>query len=153
MSDATVQSHMLARRVLEPDLAGLPDWQVAEKLNAPDSAIAPIVEWRSTQFGIGHVLDCLGLDAGSAVLDALSELAKTQSSAKWNMRLIEANSFDLSRPSARDQLSQMELNGFIDCAQHEKLLGSARVERHPSWSEKYNVFVDARAVGLARGGI
>ncbi len=142
----------LAERLARPDVASLPDWAAAAALNQPDATLAAVIEWRPTQIGIGAVLDALGPEAGAALLDALTTLAIAQPVIRWGLRLIEDGRFDLSRPSARDQLSRFVTAGVVQQAEADALLALSRVERHPSWAEASGILVDARAVGLARGG-
>ena len=59
---------------------------------------------------------------------------------------------DLSRPSARAQLEVLVAGRILQPAEGEALLALSRRTRHPSWAEAHGVAVDARAVGLARGG-
>jgi hypothetical protein len=142
----------LAERLAHPDVASLPDWAAASALNQPDATIPAVVEWRQTQIGIGSILDALGPEAGAALLDVLTTLAISQPVIRWGLRLIEDGRFDLSRPSARDQLARLVGAGVVLQAEADALLALSRVERHPSWAEAHGVAVDARAVGLARGG-
>ncbi len=143
----------LAERLAQPDVADLPDWQAAAVLNQPDPTAPPIAEWRRTEIGIGAVLDALGADAGASFLDALTTLAATQPAVRWTLRLIEDGQFDLARPSARQQLARFVVGGTMRQAEADALLALARVERRPSWAEAHGATVDARAVGLARGGV
>lgn len=78
----------LADRLKRSDLAALPDWDAAARLNAPDPTLPIVVEQRWTSVAL--------LMSGEP---------------------------------------QLEL-----------------VERHQSWAEAAGMHVDARAVGLARGG-
>lgn len=142
----------LADRLKRSDLASLPDWDAAARLNAPDPTLPAIIEWRPTQVGIGTVLDALGPDAGATLLDALQALAATQPVIRWSLRLIESGSLDISRPSARDQIARLAAGGVLTQSEVDALLALSRVERHPSWAEVSGMQVDARAVGLARGG-
>lgn len=143
----------LAARLAEPDLAGLPDWQAANRLNQPDPSLPAIEEWAPTEIGIGSIMDALGPVAGAAVLDALETLAGTQPVVRWGLEMIRLNGVDLSRQSARDQLLSLVAGGVMTQAQADALLALSRRTRHPSWAEAHGVSVDARAVGLARGGV
>lgn len=142
----------LADRLKRPDLASLPDWDAAARLNAPDPTLPAIIEWRPTQIGIGTVLDALGPDAGATLLDALETLAETAPVVRWGLELIRGSGLDISRPSARSQLSALVAGGILQQAEADALLALSRVDRHPSWAEASGIQVDARAVGLARGG-
>ena len=139
-------------RLKRGDLAALPDWDAAARLNAPDPTLPVIVDWRPTQIGIGGILDALGLTAGAAFLDALETLAETTPTIRWGLELIRGPGLDLSRPSARSQIATLVAGGILKQAEADALLTLSRVERRPSWAEAAGIQVDARAVGLARGG-
>ena len=142
----------LADRLAQPDLAGLPDWQAAAALNEPDPALPAVETWEKTQLGIGSILDALGPTAGATFLDALEVLAETTPVVRWGLELIRGSGLDLSRPSARAQLEVLVAGRILQPAEGEALLALSRRTRHPSWAEANGVVVDARAVGLARGG-
>jgi hypothetical protein len=142
----------LADRLAQPDLADLPDWAAAAALNQPDPALPAVETWEKTQIGIGSILDALGPTAGATFLDALEVLAETTPVVRWGMELIRGSGLDLSRPSARAQLEVLVAGRILQPAEGEALLALSRRTRHPSWAEANGVVVDARAVGLARGG-
>lgn len=141
----------LAERLAEPDMVGVPDWEAAQRLNQPDTTLPVIVSWQPTEIGIGTVLDVLGPTAGAALLDALS--ASADPVMKWGMKIIESSRLDLSKPTARGQLDALVAAGALTAAQRDAMFAVSKRERFPSWSEVNNTPVDARAVGLARGGI
>lgn len=141
----------LEERVQEPDVIDLPDWQVAQILNTPDSTLTSIVSWKSTQTGIGTILDVLGPVEGAALLDVLE--ASTDPVMKWGMDVLRASSLDISKPSTQAVLDELVAQGILTQGQKETLLSISRTERYPSWAEWANTQVDARAVGLARGGV
>lgn len=143
----------LADRLAQPDLADLPDWDAAARLNAPDPTLPAIEEWAPTGIGIGSIMDALGPVAGASVLDALEALAGTQPVVRWGLEMIRLDGVDLSRQSARDQLLSLVAGGVMTQSQADALLALSRRTRHPSWAEAHGVAVDARAVGLARGGV
>jgi hypothetical protein len=142
----------LADRLAQPDLADLPDWQAAAALNQPDPALPAVEAWEKTQIGIGSILDALGPTAGATFLDALEVLAETTPVVRWGLELIRGSGLDLSRPSARAQLEVLVAGRILQPEEGEALLALSRRTRHPSWAEAHGVTVDARAVGLARGG-
>ena len=142
----------LSQRLSQPDLAGLPDWDAAARLNEPDPTLPAIEEWRQTAIGIGAIMDALGPSAGAQLLDALETLAETQPVIRWGLEMIRNDGVDLSRPSARSQLATLVAGGIMTQSEADALLALSRTERHPSWAEAHGVAVDARAVGLARGG-
>jgi hypothetical protein len=142
----------LADRLAQPDLADLPDWAAAAALNEPDPTLPAVEAWEKTQIGIGSILDALGPTAGATFLDALEVLAETTPVVRWGLELIRGSGLDLSRPSARAQLEVLVAGRILQPAEGEALLALSRRTRHPSWAEAHGVTVDARAVGLARGG-
>lgn len=142
----------LAARVAAADVADLPDWQAAAVLSQPDPSLPAIESWAETRIGIGAILDALGPSAGAQFLDALATLAQSQSVMRWGLELIRGDGLDLSRPSARSQLVALVAGGVLTQPEAEALLALSRRTRHPSWAEAAGMQVDARAVGLARGG-
>jgi hypothetical protein len=142
----------LAQRLARPDVASLPDWAAAAALNQPDPTLPAVETWEPTKIGIGAILDTLGPSAGARFLDALETLAETTPVVRWGLELIRGPGLDLSRPSARSQLEVLVAGRILQPAEGEALLALSRRTRHPSWAEANGVVVDARAVGLARGG-
>jgi len=142
----------LAARLEGLDVVMLPDWEAAARLNQPDPSLPAIESWAETRIGIGAVLDALGPSAGATFLDALETLAKTQPVMKWGLELIRGDGLDLSRPSARSQLATLVAGGVLKQPEADALLALSRRTRYPSWAEVNGIVVDARAVGLARGG-
>lgn len=142
----------LTARLESRDMVMLPDWDAAARLNQPDLSLPAIETWAETHIGIGAILDALGPTAGATFLDALETLAKTQPVMKWGLELIRGDGLDLSRPSARSQLATLVAGGVLKQTEADALLALSRRTRHPSWAEAAGVAVDARAVGLARGG-
>lgn len=142
----------LSARLEGRDVVALPDWEAAARLNQPDPSLPVIESWAETRIGIGAILDALGPSAGATFLDALETLAKTQPVMKWGLELIRGDGLDLSRPSARSQLATLVAGGVMKQTEADALLALSRRTRHPSWAEANATIVDARAVGLARGG-
>jgi hypothetical protein len=142
----------LAERLARPDVASLPDWAAAASLNQPDPTLPAVETWVETRIGIGSILDTLGPTAGANFLDALEVLAETTPVVRWGLELIRGSGLDLSRPSARAQLEVLVAGRILQPEEGEALLALSRRTRHPSWAEANGVAVDARAVGLARGG-
>ena len=143
----------LSKRLEAADVVSLPDWEAAAALNQPDTALPAIETWGETKIGIGAILDALGPSAGAQLLDALETLAATQPVVRWGLELIRGSGLDLSRPSARAQLATLVAGGVLAQSEADALLDLSRRTRHPSWAEANGIVVDARAVGLARGGI
>lgn len=140
----------LAERLAEPDMAALTDWEAAAKLNQPDNTLPAVVTWTQTEIGVGTVLDVLGPSAGAALLDTLA--ASSDSVLRWGMKIIESSRLDLSKPTARAQLDALVTAGALTADQRDAMFAVSKRERYPSWAEANNTPVDARAVGLARGG-
>lgn len=54
--------------------------------------------------GIGTILATMRPNGG-AFLDALEQLASTDSNIKWTLKLIEQSNFDIGLPATRDELT------------------------------------------------
>jgi hypothetical protein len=67
------------------------------------------------------------------------------------MEVIKRGELDLSTAAARGQIDALAAGGVMTTAQATLLKGLAEGQ-HKSWAEANNITVDARAVGLARGG-
>ena len=143
----------LIERLKQNDVKDLPDWAAAEILNAPDSSLPSIIFWEPTRIGVGQIMTTLGAFEGATLLDQLVVVAEQDAVIRWGLKVMEGNGLDLSLQTTREQVSELVTNGFITEAQKESLFNLSKRERFPSWSEANNTFVDARAVGLARGGI
>jgi hypothetical protein len=159
----------LTARIAEPDLAGLPDYEVAERLNAPDPAL-PLVPM---------AFSCRAI-AQPAVLSGELELLRivrkkeqipievSQSGQPVALgtqamiaigTLVDAVERDLrvdpAVPGAADQvwtmLTAVESMGLLSPATKAAIL--AQTTRHPSWAEANGIVVTPRSVGLARGGV
>lgn len=141
----------LEERLQELDVVDLPDWQAAEVLNQSDATLPVVVSWISTEAGIGTILDVLGPVDGAALLDTLADSADPV--IKWGLDVLRASKLDISKASTQGVLQQMQTQGIITSVQYDSLLAISKRERHPSWAEWANIYVDARAVGLARGGV
>jgi hypothetical protein len=141
----------LIDRLLQPDVATLPDWQAAEVLNAPDQTLPVVVEWKQTAVGIGLVMNALGPQDGAALLEALSSMENNNPLLRWGLRALQQNGLDFSLVSTRNQIEALVADGLLTPAQRDALFSMSRRERYPSWSEFHGIAVDARAVGLARG--
>jgi|688.fasta_scaffold184468_2 hypothetical protein len=141
----------LASRLLQDDVSSLPDWSVAAALNAPDITLPVVVSWERTALGIGGIMDALGPQDGAALLDKVQALASTNAVLRWGFRALESSGLNLSFASTRAQFNELTTAGVLTAAQRDALFALSRRERYPSWAEFYNIKVDARAVGLARG--
>ena len=143
-------SQTLVERLAEPDMQGVPDWQAANTLNAPDSSLPVIVEWQTTYVGPGSIMDALGPTEGAALLDVIK--ASTDPVMRWGLQVVETGKLDIGLASTRAQIDALVAAGALTSDQRDTLFALSKTERHPSWSEANNVFVDARQVGIARGG-
>lgn len=143
----------LLERITQSDLVDKPDWEVAEILNTPDESLPAIVYPNPTEAGIGTIMTLFGVEEGSRILEDLSSLAATNVSVKWILRVIEAGKIDFSTQVVRDQLTALVTLGVISSEQAQVATSYGQAVRYPSWSEHYGIAVDARSVGLARGGI
>jgi len=140
----------LAERLAEPDMQGLPDWKAANKLNAPDPTQPVIVEWQTTNTGPGSIMNTLGPSEGAALLDTIK--ASTDPVMRWGLQIVETGKLDIGAASTRAQIDSLVAAGALTDAQRDALFALSKTERYPSWAEANNTFVDARAVGIARGG-
>ncbi len=141
----------LQDRLQEPDVVNLPDWAAADVLNQPDTTQAIIVSWVETNAGPGTVLDTLGPVDGAALLDALA--ASTEPVIRWGMDILKSGKLDIAKQSTRNVLEQMTVQGAITPLQRDELFALSKRERYPSWAEANDTVVNARTVGLARGGL
>lgn len=141
----------LHARVTAPDLADLPDWQVADILNTPDPSLPAVVTLERTLVGFGDVLRVLGPDAGAAFLDAVEKLSATVPRLKWALRIMAADGVNMADPVSRDQIDGLVAARLLTAVQGDALKATAERRRFPSWAEHNGVEVTARTVGLARG--
>lgn len=144
----------LADRLAQPDIKGLADWQVVEKLNKPDLSLSAIVEWAPTQIGPGTILDKFGPVAGAAFLDQITAAAANNPVLKWGLNILLGNGVDLSLQASRDQVDALVQAGLMTPAQRISLLSISRRDRYPSWAEANDMVgkFDARSIGIMRGG-
>ncbi len=131
-------------------MQGLPDWEAANKLNAPDPTLPAIIEWQTTYVGPGSIMDALGPTEGAALLDVIK--ASTDPVMRWGLQVVETGKLDIGLASSRAQLDALVTAGVLTSAQRDTLFSLSRTERYPSWAEANDTFVDSRAVGIARGG-
>jgi hypothetical protein len=129
----------------------LPDWEIAEILNAPDETLPPIISRQEYLIGFGTVLAVLGAEGGAAFLDTLTLLATTNSAIKWGLKQMERGALDISLDVTRQQIDALAAGGALTSEQAEGLKGLADVSRYPSWAEHNEIEVTARNVGLTRG--
>jgi hypothetical protein len=162
-------SSVLAARLAQPDLAGLPEWQVAEILNAPDESLpkVPVV------FSCRAIAEPAVLSGELAMLRIVARLghipadvSPTEQALPISTQgliaigtMLDAVDRDLrvdpSAPGAAAQMTAMlnalETMGLLSPATKTAVLaGTVRLQ---SWAEANGIEMTPRNVGLARGGI
>jgi hypothetical protein len=95
-------------------------------------------------------MNTLGPSEGAALLDAIK--ASTDPVMRWGLQIVETGKLDIGAASTRAQIDSLVAAGALTDAQRDALFALSKTERYPSWAEANNTFVDARAVGIARGG-
>lgn len=143
----------LIERISQTDLADKPDWEVADILNAPDETLPEVVSPNPTEAGIGTIMRIFGVSEGTRVLEEMSSLAASNSSIKWILKIIESGKVDFSSSLVHDQILSLRDLQVISPAQAQDAISYGETRRHPSWAEYHGIHVDARSVGLVRGGI
>lgn len=143
----------LAARISQPDLANLPEWQVAEILNQPDQALPERVEVVRRIVGQAEILEALGPDTGAAFLGSLSAAAAQRPAFGLVFGILERSQLNAGSPVVRQEVQDMRQAGQITVEQEEALLRLGEVRRPQSWAELHGIQVNAQAVSLARGSI
>lgn len=156
-------SQILIDRVAESQFQGMPDWQVADVLNAPDNSLPKVrqdikpQDLRSVFFTaipkIKRMAHQTYLDSADPSVRALAEVCNLAMEA---VSIETREIIFTSDPGVCNQvqtLSQVLLDaGIISIDIRNAVL--ALTERPVSWAEHNNLFpVTARDVGLARGGV
>ena len=141
----------LAAKVSAPPLTDLPDWRVAEVLNAPDPSLPPVVTLEQTLFGPAGIMVILGPERGAAVLTAIEAAAAVDPVMRWVLYILKNGGIDTGHVFIRDGLDGLAAASVMTPAEAETLKATAERRRFPSWAEHNNVEVTARTVGLARG--
>jgi hypothetical protein len=91
--------------------ANIPDWQVAEALNAPDPNLPKKLS--PTRVGPGTVLATLGPEGGATLLETLTALSSANAAIKWAMEVIRRGELDLSTAAARGQIDALAAGGVM----------------------------------------
>ena len=151
MTDMPPGNAALAAKVSAPPLADLPDWRVAEVLNAPDPSLPAIVTLEQTLFGPAGIMAILGPERGAAVLSAIKTAAAVDPVMYWVLYILKNGGIDTGHVFIRDGLDGLAAASVMTAAEAETLKATAERRRFPSWAEHNNVEVTARTVGLARG--
>ena len=158
MSDSEIDAvklALLATRVSQPDLQGLPEWMVANLLNVPDVLLPKVKQKVAT--GVAQQLLLTTGEWAKAVVAAENETLpeETRSAAILMRDTIRRSYIEADDPEAYEAVSlvltKMVQVGLLSAATKDRLLALA--DRHPSWAEANNIPVTARTVGLARGGV
>ncbi|MCE2759742.1 MAG: hypothetical protein LW713_01695 [Acetobacteraceae bacterium] len=159
MSDDEIsptQLALLAARVSQPDLHGLPEWMAANLLNVPDVSLPKVKQKVAT--GVAQQLLLTTGEWAKAVVAAGNEaLPEETRAAAILMRdtIRQSSHIEADDPEAYEAvglvLTKMVQVGLLSAATKDRLLALA--DRHPSWAEANGVTVTARTVGLARGGV
>ena len=150
-------SQTLIDKVAESQFQGLPDWQVADVLNAPDFLL-PLVKKDVSTADAKEILLGNG-DWAAVVLTANNNNAPDQIKGACIVLRDTILHTAVVRTTVPDILLQTQTvlaalvaASVITQASQSALL--ALTERPVSWAEHNNLFpVTARDVGLARGGV
>ncbi len=136
--------------------ANVPDWQIADDLNAPDVNL-PFVycdvataDAREIMLATGGWAAIITASTNANIPTELRDaciLARDTLTLTNNIRTSDA----AIRMAVNIALGGLVLAGIISQGTLDAV--SSLMKRHPSWAEANGVKVDARAVGLARGGI
>lgn len=147
---------VLAARIAQPDLAGLPEWQVAQVLNAPDLAL-PTVRADVPTVYVQQVLLASGEWAGIVLAadNPSAPIAVRSLAILMRDTVRQSTVINTAAPAIYASITAA-LDGLVDAAlltasTRDALLALA--ERPQSWAMANGVEVTARTVGLARGGI
>ncbi len=136
--------------------ANVPDWQIADDLNAPDVNL-PFVycdvataDAREIMLATGGWAAIITASTNANIPTELRDaciLARDTLTLTNNIRTSDA----AIRMAVNIALGGLVLAGIITQGTLDAV--SSLMKRHPSWAEANGIKVDARAVGLARGGI
>jgi hypothetical protein len=136
--------------------ANVPDWQIADDLNAPDVNL-PFVycdvataDAREIMLATGGWAAIITASTNANIPTELRDaciLARDTLTLTNNIRTSDA----AIRMAVNIALGGLVLAGIISQGTLDAV--SSLMKRHPSWAEANGIKVDARAVGLARGGI
>jgi hypothetical protein len=147
-------SDLLAIRIAQPDLVGLPEWQVADILNAPDPAF-PMVRQAVSTKDVQEILLATGEWAKIEITSLSNDSPIFLRSACIILRdtIRQSNTIRTDNPSIYEAVSQV-LAGLVEAEFLTVQTSSgllAMAERQQSWAEANGVEVTPREVSLARG--
>lgn len=141
----------LAEKVAEFP-ADMPDWKIAEALNAPDPSLPPVVTREKVSIGPGTIMAVLGPTQGASLLDTLDAMGNSSPTMRWAMHVIRNSNLDTSMDATRAQVDAL-VPALLTQEQANILKALGEKSRHPSWAEHHGITVTARTVGIARGAI
>ena len=155
-------SQILIDKVEESQFQGVPDWQIADALNAPDDSLPKVkqdIKPQDLRLAFFTAIPKIKRMAHQTYLDSadpsVRELAEVCNLAMEAVSIETREVIFTSDPETYDQiqtLSQVLLDaGLISINQRNAVL--ALTERPVSWAEHNNLTVTARDVGLARGAV
>lgn len=139
-------STILINRLKQADMIGLSVDEIVTRLNTPDTSLPQTTVLKTTRIGPGTVMEVLGPEGGSALLDALTALAPTNPPIKWALKILDRGEFDISVSGARAQVDGLATAGVITPAQAAALKALAEVTQHKSWAEHNQITVDRSSV-------
>jgi hypothetical protein len=149
-------SSVLADRIAQPDLAGLPEWRVAEILNALDVSLPTIkgpVDTKDVQEFLLASGEWSAIVIAADSLDTPLQVRGLAIAMRDTIR--QSGTIRMEVPhiytAVATAIDGLVASGLISAETREVLLAMA--ERNQSWAEANGVTVTARTVGLARGGI
>ena len=152
---------VLAARVAQPDMQGLPEWRVAEILNAPDPAFdrvaVPVPVANARQVLMASLTPDATTNAWVAILLTADDVANLARKPALAIReaIRAANVINMADPMEAAMvmatLQALMTAEVITEQTRDALL--ALSEREQSWAEVNGVEVTARTVSLARGRI
>lgn len=147
---------LLEAKIQEPQFNNLPDWQVADILNSPDSTLPSVYcavlkedilsilmtnnIWTTIKIKAAQDLEILENKLCGLVYDVLT-IGGAQITLT-NQKVLT---------SFLDTLDGLLQSSIINQDVYNEIITKAT--KHPSWAEVFNVEVTPRTVGLARGGI
>lgn len=129
----------------------VPDWAIADQLNAPDDSQAPVVTLHRTLISDANVIDVLGADVAVARLATFDQAALADPKIARVMGLLYRGEVDIGGTLARTLLDNFVTAGLLSSAEGAAIKSLAETVRYPSWCETNQTFVDARSVGITRG--
>lgn len=142
---------LLQERLSQPDINQEPDWHAAYKLNEKTSEFPEKVKIINKKIGYAEILEALGPEVGTAFLNSLEQSVSAKPVLKYVLELIKNNSLDVGNPILRNEIVTMRNNQEMPQEIANSILSIGEERTQQSWAEYHGIFVDARAVGLARG--